>query len=67
MHEGVILAVKIDKGFGFIAEQNSPDVFFHMSDTVDLDWNEQLMGLRVCFDVEMTPKGTRARNVKAAT
>jgi cold shock CspA family protein len=66
MHEGVIAALRLDKGFGFIGEPNSPDVFFHMSDTIDLEWNEQLEGRRVCFDVVTTPKGTRARNVRAA-
>jgi cold shock CspA family protein len=66
MHEGTIIAVKVDKGFGFVGAPNEPDYFFHMSELIDLDWNEQLVGQRVCFDVVTTPKGMKARNVRPA-
>ena len=66
MHEGTIAIVKLDKGFGFIAELGGPDLFFHMNDVVELEWNEQLVGQRVKFDVVATPKGMRARYVQAA-
>jgi cold shock CspA family protein len=66
MHEGTITAVNVARGFGFIGEPNGPDVFFHMSDCIDLEWGEQLTELRVRFDIVSTPKGNRARNVRAA-
>lgn len=66
MHEGTITSVKLDKGFGFIGEPNTPDVFFHINDCIDLEWNEQLTGQRVQFNAVSTPKGVRARNVRAA-
>jgi cold shock CspA family protein len=66
MHEGIIIAVKIDRGFGFIGERGGPDVYFHISDVVDLEWNEQLHGRRVLFDLVSTPKGFQAKYVRPA-
>lgn len=66
MHDGTILSVRIDKGFGFIGEPNSPDLFFHVNDCIDLEWTEHLKGQRVQFEVISTPKGMKARNVRAA-
>jgi cold shock CspA family protein len=66
MHEGVILTVKVDRAFGFIGAPGQPDAWFHRDELADLDWNEQLTGRRVRFDILATPKGPRAKNIRAA-
>jgi cold shock protein len=66
MHEGTIVSVLVDKGYGFIFEQTgADDVFFHKSALVNLEFNAQLHERRVTFDIEDSPKGPRAANVQA--
>jgi len=56
-----------DKGFGFIsAEGMEKDVFFHGNSLVDVSFNELREGDAVSFDVEDSPKGKNAVNVKRA-
>ncbi|MBU4310485.1 cold shock domain-containing protein [bacterium] len=50
------------RGFGFITVENGKDVFFHRSSAADFDSLEE--GDSVEFDVEDSPKGERAANVK---
>ncbi|MBU4310525.1 cold shock domain-containing protein [bacterium] len=50
------------RGFGFITVENGKDVFFHRSSAADFDSLEE--GDSVEFDVEQSPKGERAANVK---
>jgi CspA family cold shock protein len=66
MREGFIAAVKLDKGFGFVAELCGPEVFFHASSLVGLDFDELLIGRRIRFDVVSSPRGFEARNIRAA-
>ena len=66
MHEGIVTAIKLDKGYGFIGEVGAPDLFFHYSDLDGLQFDEQLQGQRVTFDIEQNARGPRARNVRAA-
>lgn len=66
MHEGVVLKIVEGRGFGFIGEAGQPDVFFNIADCIDLPWSPQLIGMRVTFEVISTPKGVKARNVRAA-
>jgi len=50
------------RGYGFIEVDGEDDIFVH---NTDLDGTYVLMqGQKVEFDVETTPKGPRARNVK---
>jgi len=51
------------RGYGFIEpDEGGDDIFVH---NTDLDGTYVLMqGQKVEFDVETTPKGPRARNVK---
>lgn len=42
-----------------------PDVFFHCRDCA-LPFDDQLVGRRVVFVVEQSPKGPRAVGVRAA-
>jgi CspA family cold shock protein len=55
-----------DKGFGFIApEGESQDVFFHFSSlSGDVRFEDMREGDKVEFDIEDSPKGPRAANVR---
>lgn len=56
-----------DKGFGFIAtDESDKDVFFHSSALVDVMFNDLNEGDAVTFDVEDSDKGPRAVNVARA-
>jgi cold shock protein len=68
-HEGSIKMVNEDRGFGFIRRgDGQKDVFFHCKSITDssLEFNEQLREVRVKFDIEDSPKGQRAINVRRA-
>jgi cold shock protein len=54
-----------DKGFGFISrEGEEKDLFFHMNNLVDVEYNDLREGDTVSFEVEEGPKGLNAVNVK---
>ncbi len=57
-----------DKGFGFIASDESPDkdIFFHSSALQGVEYNDLNEGDAVTFDVEESEKGPRAINVQKA-
>jgi len=56
-----------DKNFGFITqEDSSQDLFFHASSLDGLSFEELREGDAVTFEVEETPKGSSAVNVKKA-
>jgi cold shock protein len=52
------------KGFGFIEQENGPDVFVHHSNIKASGFKSLKEGDRVTFDVEKGPKGSSAVNVK---
>ena len=52
------------KGFGFIEQENGPDVFVHHSNINASGFKSLKEGDRVTFDVEKGPKGSSAVNVK---
>ena len=63
--EGVIKKKIADKGFGFIAvEGQKKDLFFHSNSLVGVTFDEIQEGDNVTFDVEDSPKGKNAVNVK---
>lgn len=68
METGTISAVVADKGYGFIQVGHGyQDVFFHAKSLDDgLQFNDQLLQLRVAFDVVDSERGPRARNVRKA-
>ncbi len=67
MHEGVIVRLNLDKGFGFIASPGQPDAFFHFKDLGDeLEFDGTLEQRSVRFDLTTTSKGLRAVNVRPA-
>jgi CspA family cold shock protein len=67
MATGTIKKVVSDRGFGFIAAEDTKEYFFHR-DGLDssLDFDRLIGGERVEFDVEQSPKGPRATKVRAA-
>jgi CspA family cold shock protein len=66
MAEGTVKWFNDAKGFGFISQDDGPDVFVHFS-TIQGDGFKSLAeGERVTFDVEDGPKGLQASNVNKA-
>lgn len=64
---GTIKTVVLAKGFGFIAQSNGPDIFFHARDLPpDLPFDETLQERRVEFQSRETDKGTRAFGIVPA-
>lgn len=62
-----IVKKKTDKGFGFISrEGEDKDLFFHSNDLVGVTFDELQEGASVTFEIENTPKGPAAKNVKLA-
>ena len=62
MLEGTVKRWIEGRGYGFVEVDGEDDIFVH---NTDLDGTYVLMqGQKVEFDVETTPKGPRARNVK---
>ena len=54
------------KGFGFIEQQNGPDLFVHHSGISATGFKSLTEGDQVTFDIEQGPKGPSAINVKIA-
>ena len=67
MATGTIKKVVADRGFGFITAEDAKEYFFHR-DSLDssLDFDRLSGGERVEFQIEQSPKGPRASNVKSA-
>ena len=64
MQTGTIKKVVRDRGFGFISATDGREIFFHQSSLVDAQMDTLNEGQTVEFEVEKTPKGPRAINVK---
>jgi len=67
MATGTIKRVISERGFGFIADGEGKEYFFHrdgLSDSVDFD--RLVGGESVSFDIEAGPKGPRAVRVTTA-
>ena len=61
MNKGTVKFFNTSKGFGFITPENGEkDVFVHVNGLID-EINE---GDKVSYEVEETPKGMNAINVK---
>ncbi|MEA4907254.1 MAG: cold-shock protein [Chloroflexi bacterium] len=54
-----------DKGYGFLARENGPDVFVHFSAIEGSGFRTLSEGQQVEFVVEQGPKGPQAANVVA--
>ena len=67
MTTGTIKKVVADRGFGFIAAEDGKEYFFHRSGLQSsVDFDRLVGGERVTFEVEASPKGPRATDVRAA-
>ena len=63
MH-GHIARLKQDRGFGFIRADQGRDVFFHRSAVVDGNFDLLREGDEVTYELENSPRGPRAKNVR---
>jgi CspA family cold shock protein len=63
MAEGIVKWFNDAKGFGFIEQEDGPDVFVHHSAINMSGFKTLNEGDRVSFDVEQGQKGPAAANV----
>lgn len=54
------------KGFGFIEQENGPDVFVHFSAITMTGFKTLAEGQKVEFEITQGQKGPQAENVKLA-
>lgn len=67
MAQGVVKWFSDAKGFGFIQQENGPDVFVHHTAILADGFRTLAEGDRVEFDTKEGPKGLQAANVRKAT
>ncbi len=63
-HTGTVAWFNNAKGYGFLAAENTPDVFCHFSSIQEDGYKSLKEGEAVDFDVEQGVKGPQAANVK---
>ncbi|MBW3599293.1 MAG: cold shock domain-containing protein [Planctomycetes bacterium] len=63
MAEGTIKRLT-DKGYGFIETSSGQDIFFHLSNLDDVQFDDLYEGQKVSYTEGRGPKGPRAENVK---
>ena len=67
MATGTVKWFNAEKGFGFISQENGPDVFVHYS-SIDMNGYRSLTeGQSVDFDITEGPKGLLAASVRPAS
>jgi CspA family cold shock protein len=67
MTTGTIKKVVSDRGFGFIAAEDEKEYFFHRGGLdSSIDFDRLVGGERVQFEIEASPKGPRATQVRSA-
>ena len=65
MANGIVKWFNDSKGFGFIEQEDGPDVFVHFSEVKSDGFKSLSEGERVTFDIEQGNKGPAATNVIA--
>ena len=63
MAEGIVKWFSDKKGYGFIEQEDGPDVFVHHTAITGTGFKSLNEGQRVTFDVEQGKKGPTALNV----
>ena len=64
MAQGTVKWFNAEKGFGFIAQDNGPDVFVHFSAIQSSGYRSLEENQRVEFEVTQGPKGPQADAVR---
>ena len=64
MATGTVKWFNPDKGFGFISQEEGPDVFVHFSAITGDGYRNLEENQKVEFDVTQGPKGLQAANVR---
>lgn len=64
MPRGTVKWFNDTKGFGFIQQESGPDLFVHHSAIVSDGFRSLQEGQAVEFDIDDTPKGPKAANVR---
>jgi CspA family cold shock protein len=67
MMEGRVKWFNDKKGYGFIETDNEGDVFVHYSAIQGEGFRSLQEGDKVTFDIEQSPRGPQAANVRRAT
>ncbi|AMY17943.1 cold-shock protein [Rhodococcus kroppenstedtii] len=65
MTQGTVKWFNAEKGFGFIAQEDGPDVFVHFSEIQGTGFKSLDENQRVEFEVTTGPKGPQASSVRA--
>lgn len=66
MSERILGTVKwfnSEKGYGFLSQENGPDVFVHFTAIQSTGYRTLTEGQQVEFSIEQGPKGLQASNV----
>lgn len=63
MAQGTVKWFNDQKGYGFIEQEEGPDVFVHHSGINSAGFRSLAEGESVTFDIEQGPKGPAAVNV----
>ncbi|HEM2808860.1 TPA: cold-shock protein [Streptococcus suis] len=63
MAQGTVKWFNAEKGFGFIAQENGPDVFAHFSEIQTNGFKSLDEGQEVTFDVTEGQRGPQASNI----
>lgn len=63
MSQGTVKWFNAEKGFGFISQENGPDVFAHFSAIQSDSFKSLNEGEKVAFDVEQGQRGLQATNI----
>ena len=64
MHKGKIKKLVRERGFGFISDVDGSEVFFHQSSLIDVKFDLLNEEQEVEFEIEKSPKGPRAIDVR---
>jgi CspA family cold shock protein len=63
MRSGVVKWFNEKKGYGFIEQEDGPDVFVHYTGILGSGFKTLIEGSKVTFDIQEGPKGPAAVNV----